>query len=130
MEYIKSYGLACFFDDKLIVGERPYTYAFIEWVDMVIKYKGNEHIIINEFDKLTEFEKLLITTINAPSLIDLIKKAHVDKKIILQSYNFYMTDNLKLKIINHYKVYSPFNFKKDQYKYDIPKGRKLKKNRN
>lgn len=128
MEISHSYGLACFYNGYLIFGERPYTYACVEWIQNVIANKSFT-ILCRELDKMTEHEKQMCVKAPPDTVYDMTKLNYInyDNRLqILREYRKIMTRNLKIQLLRYLKE-APFHYKTEQCKYDLPKGRKHSK---
>jgi ADP-ribose pyrophosphatase YjhB (NUDIX family) len=130
-----SYGLACFIKDgdvdRLIFGERAYTYAFIDWTKSFTNLDNGFEFLCGEIDKMTELEKTFCQNMAVETICDLTKITYPSpdyKKKVIQQYKNRMKDeNFYKDIIKYIKTDSPFNHNNEQCKYDIPKGHKNNK---
>ena len=131
-----SYGIACFYEDngayKLLFGERPFTYAFMEWVYHVVDDKYTDEMLCREIDKMTELEKQHCCKLQVDALHAITKcyndKDDMSKAVIFTRYKTRMLHSSTKPnfILDYIKNRSPFEFKTEKCRLDLPKGRKKK----
>lgn len=130
MQIYYSYGIACFYDNKLIFGERPYTYAFVEWIKHVSDNLYTYEMLCREIDKMTEIEKGLCYKLQVEVLYALtkcycgIKHTNISKNVLFSQYKSRL--ETEPSILNYLGCGSKFSYKPSQWKWDIPKGHKIK----
>lgn len=131
---ICSFGIACFYNNKLLFGERKYTYAFSEWAYHVSNIKYTIDFLKIELDKMIESERLDCRD-KSIELLYVYTHAHKcmsssndDMQKIFSDYKLRLAaePNLKMHIKNYVNT-CDFVYRNNTYKYDFPKGRKLKK---
>lgn len=131
-----SYGIACFYENKLLFGERPFTYAFMEWISHVIDREYTYEMLCCEVDKMMEVEKQYCYRLPVECLYTLTRCHNMDKKDhkinIFNQYNIKIAQtspNGKTKLLDYIKDKSPYAYRTEQFKFDIPKGRKKPQNK-
>lgn len=129
MGVIRSYGIAAFDEDGLIILiERPYSYEFIEWTSNLLNPEKSLEELKLLTDKMTETEKRYIIQYKIATIADMTFKTKIknNRSSVTIEQRFQRRQQISyinMEMLKKYVEESTLNYISEESKYDIPKGR-------